>query len=120
MLMLVGGVLISKVVLDDAMTMFKKTSRTFYIPISYLDAGLREAVTSAYLCMRAIDEIEDHDELTDPVKVELLQGIHKAFLSQHITEETQKVILPYKAVLPQVTLQLNEWALLCPSSAVSI
>jgi farnesyl-diphosphate farnesyltransferase len=115
-----GEVPINNVVLDDAMIMLKKTSRTFYIPISHLDAGLREAVASAYLCMRAIDEIEDHDELTDPLKVELLQGIHEAFQSPHIIEETQQLLSPYRAVLPPVTLRLNEWTLLCPSSAASI
>ncbi|WP_181410188.1 squalene/phytoene synthase family protein [Paenibacillus sp. tmac-D7] len=102
------------------MTMLKKTSRTFYIPISQLDLGLREAVTSAYLCMRAIDEIEDHDELTDPLKVELLLGIHEAFQSPHIIEATQKILSPYEAVLPAVTRQLDEWAMLCPTSGAPI
>ncbi|NEW04934.1 phytoene/squalene synthase family protein [Paenibacillus sp. SYP-B3998] len=102
------------------MTMLKKTSRTFYIPISSLDLGLREAVTSAYLCMRAIDEIEDHDEISDSLKVELLRGVHEAFQSPHIIEATQKVLAPYASVLPAVTMQLDEWALLCPSTAAPI
>ncbi|MUG72917.1 phytoene/squalene synthase family protein [Paenibacillus validus] len=114
------GILINNVVRNDAMTMLKKTSRTFYIPISQLDLGLREAVTSAYLCMRAIDEIEDHDELTDPLKVELLLGIHEAFQSPHIIEATQKILSPYGAVLPAVTRQLDEWAMLCPTSGAPI
>ena len=42
-----------------ALQILKETSRTFYIPISILPPGLQEAVSSAYLCMRAIDEIED-------------------------------------------------------------
>jgi farnesyl-diphosphate farnesyltransferase len=102
------------------MTMLKKTSRTFYIPISYLDLGLREAVTSAYLCMRAIDEIEDHNKLTDQLKVELLLGIHETFQSPHIIEAIQKLLSPYGGVLPAVTMQLDKWALLCPSSGASI
>lgn len=113
------GKSINNVVLNDAMTMLKKTSRTFYIPISYLDLGLREAVTSAYLCMRAIDEIEDHDELTDQLKVELLLGIHETFQSPH-SIETKKLLSPYGAVLPEVTMQLDEWALLCPASGAPI
>lgn len=106
--------------MNEAMTMLKKTSRTFYIPISYLDIGIKEAVASAYLCMRAIDEIEDHNELTDELKVELLLGIYKAFNSQNIMEETQILLSPYRSVLPAVTMKLDEWALLCPSSAAEI
>ena len=41
----------------EALEVLKETSRTFYIPISGLPPGLQEAVASAYLCMRAIDEI---------------------------------------------------------------
>jgi farnesyl-diphosphate farnesyltransferase len=114
------GILINNVVLNDAMNMLKKTSRTFYIPISQLDLGVREAVTSAYLCMRAIDEIEDHDKLSDPLKVELLLGIHETVQSPHIIEGTQKLLSPYRTVLPAVTMQLDEWVLLCPSSAAPI
>ena len=106
--------------MNEAMTMLKKTSRTFYIPISYLDIGIKEAVASAYLCMRAIDEIEDHNELTDELKVELLLGVYKAFKSQNIIEETQLLLSPYKSVLPAVTMKLDEWALLCPSSGAEI
>ncbi|WP_187274181.1 squalene/phytoene synthase family protein [Paenibacillus sp. N3.4] len=102
------------------MTMLKKTSRTFYIPISQLDLGLREAVSSAYLCMRAIDEIEDHEQLEDPLKVQLLMSIHEAFESPHVIEETQKVLSPYREVLPDVTMQLHEWSLLCPTTAFPI
>jgi hypothetical protein len=47
----------------DALEVLKATSRTFYVPISRLPSGLQEAVSSAYLCMRAIDEIEDHPNL---------------------------------------------------------
>ncbi|WP_204798957.1 squalene/phytoene synthase family protein [Paenibacillus sacheonensis] len=100
--------------------MLKKTSRTFYIPISQLVIGLKEAVTSAYLCMRAIDEIEDHEQLSDELKVELLLGIHDAFQAAQVTEALQKLLSPYQAVLPAVTLQLDEWVDLCPSSAAPI
>ena len=47
----------------DALDILKENSRTFYIPISRLPPGLQEAVASAYLCMRAIDETEDHPDL---------------------------------------------------------
>jgi farnesyl-diphosphate farnesyltransferase len=70
--------------------------------------------------MRAIDEIEDHDELTNQLKVELLVGIHSAFQSTHIIEATQTLLSPYRTVLPAVTTQLDDWALLCPSSCALI
>ncbi|NOV02278.1 phytoene/squalene synthase family protein [Paenibacillus sp. LMG 31457] len=114
------GTIINNVVLNDAMTMLKKTSRTFYIPISGLDLGLKEAVSSAYLCMRAIDEIEDHEGLTDQLKVDLLLGVHQAFQSPNIIEETQKLLSPYGEILPAVSMQLDEWAQLCPPSGAPI
>jgi len=114
------GALINNAALYEAMTMLKNTSRTFYIPISNLESGLREAVASAYLCMRALDEIEDHNELTDESKVKLLHGIYEAFKSPDIMEATKKILSPYRAVLPAVTMQLDEWALLCPSSGAAI
>ena len=40
------------------MRILKETSRTFFLPIAKLPEGLREAVASGYLCMRAIDEVE--------------------------------------------------------------
>ena len=48
----------------EAMHVLKLTSRTFYIPIKLLNPTLRKTVGSAYLCMRAIDEIEDHEGIT--------------------------------------------------------
>ena len=52
-----------------------QTSRTFVIPISQLPSGLQETVGAAYLCMRAIDEIEDHPELPAESKSKLLMEI---------------------------------------------
>lgn len=98
------------------MTMLQQTSRTFYIPISRLDSKLREAVTSAYLCMRAIDEIEDHEEITDQLKMDLLYGIRDAIQSPNAMEATQDQLNPHKQILPEVSMRLNEWMLLCPAS----
>jgi len=39
------------------LNILEETSRTFYIPIVKLPVGVQEAVASAYLCLRAIDEI---------------------------------------------------------------
>lgn len=107
-------------VLNNAMVMLQKTSRTFYIPINRLVPGVKEAVASAYLCMRAIDEIEDHEELSDQLKAELLVGIHNAFQSSDAIGNTRKLLSPYREILPPVTMQLDEWALLCPSSVSEV
>jgi farnesyl-diphosphate farnesyltransferase len=107
-------------ILNDAMIMLKKTSRTFYIPINRLKEGLKEAVAAAYLCMRAIDEIEDHETLEDDVKVELLNGIHDAFESKDVVNESQKLLSPYRDVLPDVTMRIHEWALLCPPTVTEV
>lgn len=103
---------------SDALDILKETSRTFYIPISHLPTRLQEAVASAYLCMRAIDEIEDHPELDNHTKSALLRSISltlqaavdgfsvDAFLSQ----------MPEAANLPEVTLRIREWAILAPET----
>ncbi|MCF2939532.1 phytoene/squalene synthase family protein [Paenibacillus alkaliterrae] len=98
------------------MSMLQKTSRTFYIPISRLVPGLKEAVASAYLCMRAIDEIEDHETLAVDLKAELLLGIHDAFQSPDVISETQKLLAPHREALPAVSVRIDEWASLCPVS----
>lgn len=59
----------------DAMTILKETSRTFFVPISKLKADPKYAVSSAYLCLRAIDEIEDHPTLDNKDKVKLLRNV---------------------------------------------
>lgn len=60
---------------QDALNILRETSRTFYIPISGLPPGLQEAVASGYLCMRAIDEIEDHPGLDNLTKAKLLRTV---------------------------------------------
>ncbi len=60
---------------QDALDMLQKTSRTFFIPISRLPPGLQEAIASAYLCMRAIDEIEDHVQIETLEKKRQLRTI---------------------------------------------
>ena len=47
---------------QEALRVLEETSRTFFIPIESLPKGLKEAVASGYLCMRAVDEIEDHPD----------------------------------------------------------
>jgi farnesyl-diphosphate farnesyltransferase len=102
------------------MEVLETTSRTFYIPISRMPDGLREATTSAYLCMRAIDEIEDHPELSNETKVEILRNVSLAIQSySHEQRHSLRDVLapalsPYAGVLPDVSLYLAEWATYAP------
>jgi len=106
--------------MSEALTMLKQTSRTFYIPISRLEPGLKEAVTGAYLCMRAIDEIEDRPELDDPTKTKLLYLIRDILQTADPAASLLELLAPYKGRLPEVTLQLNRWVELCPAGTTSI
>jgi farnesyl-diphosphate farnesyltransferase len=98
---------------QKSIEVLKKTSRTFFIPISFLPLRLKEAVTSAYLCMRAVDEIEDHPGLSSDSKVYLLQSISE-LLRRNQSHKTVKLFGPYHSQLPEVTLRLNDWIKLCP------
>jgi farnesyl-diphosphate farnesyltransferase len=109
------------------MEVLKATSRTFYIPISLLPDGLREAVTSAYLCMRAIDDIEDHPTLGNDVKASLLRRVSVTFQAQtyqydfDISRSFDPVFAPCHDVLEEVSTNLGEWASYAPPDiAVSI
>jgi farnesyl-diphosphate farnesyltransferase len=102
----------------DALEMLRETSRTFYIPISRLPSELLEAVTSAYLCMRAVDEIEDHPELDNRLKAKLLRQISLNLQTgkENTTVKNFSVGLQGYEGLPTVTVQVGEWALLAPST----
>lgn len=102
------------------MDMLKKTSRTFYIPISRLVPGLKEAVASAYLAMRAIDEIEDHETLTHRTKTELLLAISDACRGQGAEDRLRRLLSPYAGSLPDVTVELADWFRLCPETALPV
>lgn len=101
--------------------MLEATSRTFYIPISRLPAGLRHATASAYLCMRAIDEIEDHPDLTNASKADLLTRISLAFQAHAYEEgaDIQHVLgvifVECGDALPAVSLELGRWASYAPA-----
>jgi farnesyl-diphosphate farnesyltransferase len=100
----------------DLTRVLKNTSRTFFIPISRLPARLQETIASAYLCMRAIDEIEDHPSMDDNTKSVLLRGlgpILQAHLGVGNPESTHTELdlffAPYRSILPEVTLRIFEW-----------
>jgi farnesyl-diphosphate farnesyltransferase len=101
----------------DALEVLKETSRTFYIPISRLPKGLQEAVTSAYLCMRAIDEIEDHPSLDNAIKSDLLQKVSIILQSgkdNFAPNSFANALSTHDHVLPEVSLRIGEWAMMAP------
>ena len=102
---------------EDALDMLKKTSRTFFIPISRLPAGpLQDAVMSGYLCLRAIDEVEDHSGLDNRTKAMLLHSISCTLQTTFATGDFTTAFGPYQQELPEVTLRVGDWALLAPPS----
>ena len=104
---------------SPALDLLKATSRTFYIPISLLPSGLQEAVASAYLCMRAIDQIEDHPDLDLAVKAKLLRQISlnlQAGTDASTVADFAEGLSHYESHLEEVTLRIGEWALLAPES----
>jgi farnesyl-diphosphate farnesyltransferase len=103
----------------DALTVLKETSRTFYIPISRLPKGLLEAVASGYLCMRAIDEVEDDPNLPNPVKAEILREISQVFQSgvmRFHNRDFERAFGQYRDQIPEVSLRIGEWASYAPPS----
>ncbi|MEO1467002.1 MAG: squalene/phytoene synthase family protein, partial [Cyanobacteria bacterium J06633_1] len=97
----------------------KQTSRTFYIPIARLPGELQDAVASAYLCMRAIDEIEDTPDLDNQTKALLLRSV--SLRLQEITDidsysRIGADLVQYGAVLPEVSLSIGDWVSLAPGS----
>ena len=104
---------------NRALETLKQTSRTFYIPIARLPEKLQDAVASAYLCLRAIDEIEDTPDLDNQTKAYLLRNI--SLRLQEIADiEAYRCIgadlAPYQDVLPEVSLNIGKWASLADES----
>jgi farnesyl-diphosphate farnesyltransferase len=105
----------------DPIDILRETSRTFYFSIINLPPGLHEAVMSAYLSLRAIDEIEDHSRLDKLTKAKLLRDI--SFKCQRFgaceTDKLSSVLEAYWDELPEVTRRLGEWIALAPKAIAS-
>src|SRR5918999_5151993 len=97
----------------DADEILKQTSRTFYPSIVRLPSKIREAVTSAYLLLRAIDEIEDHPTLPKAIKIQLLNAVSCELRRVDAPRLAQHFRL-VREELPEVTLRLEEWLALAP------
>ncbi len=99
---------------NELLRVLKETSRTFFIPIVRLPGILQETIGAAYLCMRAIDEIEDHPTLDNASKVFLLRRLSWALQAQaghpdQAEDPLEKVFASYQRILPEVTLRLSDW-----------
>jgi len=101
----------------DALALLEETSRTFYIPIARLPAdGLRQTVTAAYLCLRALDEVEDHPALTPRAKAVTLRALGRALQTSFDAADIAAALEAQRAILPEVTLRLHEWTQLAPAA----
>ncbi|RXH52352.1 phytoene/squalene synthase family protein [Kurthia gibsonii] len=105
----------TKKMYKEAMAILKATSRTFFIPITFLEKDLKTTVAMAYLCMRAIDEIEDHEEIENEAKAQMLDATAALLLQPSFDEQAyEAVIQDYRHLLPEVSLRLNDWLALTP------
>lgn len=104
-------------VTKDAWQILRETSRTFYIPIVRLPDGLREAVGAAYLCMRSIDEIEDHRGLDPGLRADLLRAVSRAYqeVERDLAEDAFGFLGAHAGALPEVSLRIGEWSRLAPA-----
>lgn len=105
---------------QDVLAMLRATSRTFYVPIARLPAGFQEAVAAAYLCMRAIDEIEDHPTLDTSRKATLLRDLGLIFATQTAPPDAvlRDLFGAFERAgsgLPAVSTRIGEWARQAPA-----
>lgn len=109
-----------KALQKDAMRVLKETSRTFYIPITFLGTNLKYAVGCAYLCMRALDEIEDNEQVANPKKHDMLMKVKDLFQYPFNEEAYLEALGEEKDNMPEVTLRMKDWIEVCPESAREI
>lgn len=101
----------------DVKRVLKETSRTFVIPISLLKKDLRQAVSTAYLVYRAIDEIEDHENIPNDMKTTILLQLSELFKKPFTEKKYFEIISPIQEVLPEVSVRLVDWLDACPETA---
>lgn len=93
--------------------LLETTSRTFLLPIMRLPGELRDAVGQAYLCLRAIDEIEDHPDLDARTKAALLRDLAAILYGETTSDPVialRERLQFHASDLPEVTLALPELA----------
>src|SRR5699024_11775500 len=99
----------------DSIVVIKETNPTFYIPINFLKKELKHTVASAYLILRAIDEIEDHEEIDNDLKYTILMEVSELFKQPFDEEKYLEILQPVKSFMPEVTLRLGEVVDACPN-----
>jgi farnesyl-diphosphate farnesyltransferase len=100
--------------LSDAHTMVRSYSTTWYEPIMKMPARLNEACTGTYLMLRAIDEIEDHPNLSAADRAALLRNVSIALQTQQNPDYFAHIMRAQEEELPDVTCRLAQWRLLIP------
>lgn len=112
-----------KTLLNDAMRVLKATSRTFYIPITFLQKDLKLSVGAAYLVMRALDEIEDNEDpaISLDMKYDMLMQTGELLAKDTFDDEAYQAILaPVKDKMPEVTIRMADWIQVCPEGSRKI
>lgn len=105
----------NKQLTKEAMAILKATSRTFFIPITFLEKDMKTTVAMAYLCMRAIDEIEDHEDISAEAKANMLRQTADLLKTQPFNAIAYAdIIAEYSDLLPEVTTRLADWLYLTP------
>src|SRR5690625_7431382 len=106
-----------KKIVKESMKVLKETSPTFYIPITLLKREVKLTVGSAYLCMRAIDEIEDHEEMDANIKASLLRQTRDLLVTDEDFDKYtyEQLVNPYIAEVHDVTLRLGDRIEFSPS-----
>ncbi len=97
------------------MKLLAATSRTFLLPIAQAPPVLKDAVGSAYLCMRAIDEVEDDPALAPAIKIRLLRGVADALEAGTVGRPLtalDALLASAPADLPDVTRSMAELAVI--------
>lgn len=69
---------------------------------------------SGYLCLRAIDEVEDHPRLDNRTKAMLLRAISCTLQTTFDAGDFATALRSHQQELPEVTLRVGDWALLAP------
>jgi farnesyl-diphosphate farnesyltransferase len=71
---------------------------------------------SAYLCLRALDEVEDHPRLDNGTKATLLRSISRILQTNFAADDFTSALNPCRPELSAVTLRISDWVLLAPSA----
>ncbi|MFE9680836.1 squalene/phytoene synthase family protein [Streptomyces sp. NPDC006285] len=98
----------------------KATSRTFFLPIMRLDGQLRDTVAAYYLANRALDQIEDHPDLSAATKTSLLRGVSRLLQQDSFSRrQIDQLLCPHHPHLEPVTRCFYEWTVQLPPSEVA-